>query len=68
MKKIILKIDDNIYEKIIFLLKKLKIEGFEIEEESTKSNKTIDFSLYKIPSLKKIKDPVKWQRTIREEW
>lgn len=31
-------------------------------------NSTIDFSQYKIKSLKKINDAVEWQNKIREEW
>jgi len=57
----------------MFLLKNLQLQGLEIKEEKNdikdiKDNFIIDFSTYKIDSFKDIKDPVKWQKDIRNEW
>jgi hypothetical protein len=62
MHTIKLKIDDSIYNYIMFLLKNLKVKGLEIEEEEN-----IDFSKFKIDSFKKL-DPIKFQKEIRDEW
>ncbi|HIP29709.1 MAG TPA: hypothetical protein EYG83_02730 [Sulfurospirillum arcachonense] len=68
-----LKIDNSIYDNVMFLLKNLQLQGLEIKEEKNdikdiKDNFIIDFSTYKIDSFKDIKDPVKWQKDIRNEW
>jgi hypothetical protein len=36
--------------------------------ETDTSAAQIDFSGYKVASFKKIKNPVAWQRDLREEW
>jgi hypothetical protein len=66
MHTIKLKVDDLVYEHIMFLLDSFKSKGVIIEEDKTEEE--IDFSKYKINSFKDIKDPVKWQNEIRKEW
>jgi len=66
MHTIRLKVDDIVYEHIMFLLDSFKSKGVVIEED--KAEDGIDFSKYKINSFKDIKDPVKWQNDIRKEW
>jgi hypothetical protein len=66
MHTIKLKVEDIVYEHIIFLLDSFKSKGVVIEEDKTEDG--IDFSKYKINSFKDIKDPVKWQNEIRKEW
>ena len=66
MHSIKLKVDDLVYEHIMFLLDSFKSKGVIIEEDKTEEE--IDFSKYKINSFKDIKDPVKWQNEIRKEW
>ena len=66
MHTIKLKVNDIVYEHIMFLLDSFKSKGVVIEEDKTEDG--IDFSKYKINSFKDIKDPVKWQNEIRKEW
>jgi len=66
MHTIRLKIEDDIYSHVKFLLNSLKPKGVIIEED--KQDDMIDFSKYSINSFKDIKDPVKWQNDIRKEW
>ena len=66
MHTIRLKVDDIVYEHIMFLLDSFKSKGIVIEEDKVEDG--IDFSKYKINSFKNIKDPVKWQNEIRKEW
>ena len=40
----------------------------EEDKEYQKDRNLIDFSKYKIKSFDNVKDPVKWQRAIRDEW
>jgi len=70
MHTIKLKVEDSVYEHIMFLLNGLKSKGVVIETDEIKENDNniIDFSKYKIDSLTKIQDPVKWQNDIRDEW
>lgn len=75
MHTIKLKMEDNIYKNIMFILKNLQLKGLEIEEicedTSTKSTKTKMkelFSNKKIDTFKKIDDPMQWQRQQRDEW
>ncbi|MDQ7060701.1 MAG: hypothetical protein Q9M43_06035 [Sulfurimonas sp.] len=65
-----LKIDNNIYHNVMFLLNNLKLEGLEIKEdkESLKTINSLDFSNYKVKAFEDIEDPVKWQQSIRDEW
>jgi hypothetical protein len=66
MHTIKLKVEDIVYEHIMFLLDSFKSKGIVIEEDKVEDG--IDFSKYKINSFKNIKDPVKWQNEIRKEW
>ena len=65
-----LKIDNSIYNNVMFLLNNLKLEGLYIKEtkEVTKKTNSLDFSKYKVEAFKDIEDPVKWQQSIRDEW
>lgn len=63
-----LKIADDIYNHIMFLLNSQDKEKLEIEEIESKTENGLDFSKYKIKSFKNIKDPVQWQQNIRNEW
>ena len=66
MHTIKLRVEDIVYEHIMFLLDSFKSKGIVIEEDKVEDG--IDFSKYKINSFKDIKDPVKWQNEIRKEW
>ena len=66
MHTIKLKVEDMVYEHIMFLLDSFKSKGVVIEKDKIEDG--IDFSKYKINSFKNIKDPVKWQNEIRKEW
>jgi len=78
MHTIKLKMEDNIYKNIMFILQNLKLKGLEIEEihedTATTNTKTkmkeefLDFSQYKVKAFQSIEDPVKWQEKIRDEW
>ncbi len=68
-----LKIDDNIYNNVMFLLNNLNLKGLVIEEQKSISdiddkNDFLDFSNYKVRAFENIKDPLKWQQDIRDEW
>jgi hypothetical protein len=66
MHTIQLKVDDTVYDHILFLLKSLKPKGVIIEKDIHEDG--IDFSQYTVQSFQQIKDPVKWQNEIRDEW
>lgn len=70
MHTIKLKVQDDIYNHIMFLLGNLKGKKLEIIEDKviSDSGDAIDFSEYRIDAFKNIKDPVEWQKTIRSEW
>ena len=75
MHTIKLKIEDNIYKNIMFILKNLQLKGLEIEEiyedKSIKTTKTKIkelFSNKKIDTFKTIDDPMQWQKEQRDEW
>jgi len=36
--------------------------------DQTVNNHEIDFSKFKVKSFESIKDPVRWQQNIRDEW
>jgi len=69
-----LNIEDDVFDKVLYLLKSLPEGGVEIisdksvENEYVFVNNSIDFSKYRIESLNGIKDSLAWQRSIREEW
>ncbi len=66
MHTIKLHVEDNVYQKVMTLLSNLKLKGFKIEEP--KKDEPLDFSNYTVKAFKEIKDPVQWQRNIRDEW
>lgn len=70
-----LKIEDDIYQNVMFLLSNLKDKGLEIEEEQ-EENCSYDIKT-KIKSLlenkktelfSSIDDPMQWQKKQRDEW
>lgn len=75
MHTIKLKMEDNIYKNIMFILKNLQLKGLEIEEvyedTSTKTTKAKIkelFSNKKIDTFTTIDDPMQWQKEQRNEW
>jgi len=71
MQTIILKVDDNIYEDVLALLKNLSKKGVIIENKTSqvKIKKLKEFlKKNKVKAFKDIDDAVKWQRDIRSEW
>ena len=75
MHTIKLKIEDNIYKNIMFVLKNLQLKGLEIEEiyenRSSKTTKTKIkelFSNKKVDTFNTINDPMQWQKQQRDEW
>lgn len=69
-----LNVEDNVFDKVLYLLKSLPEGGVEIildnsdEPKDKIAKNSIDFSKYRIESLSKIKDSLEWQRSIRDEW
>ena len=78
MRTLQLKIDNNVYDTLLAMLKGLpedKINIIEDEQEDTNLSDTAkmeahDIMAYsgKIKSFDGIKDPVAWQRKVRSEW
>jgi len=69
MQTIILKVDDNIYEDVLALLKNLSKKGVIIENKTSQVKKLKEFlKKNKVKAFKDIDDAVKWQRDIRSEW
>jgi hypothetical protein len=75
MHTIKLKIEDNIYKNIMFVLRNLKVKGLEIEEidekpssENTRLKIKKLFENKKIEAFKSIDDPMQWQKQQRDEW
>ncbi|QKF74126.1 hypothetical protein AFAEC_1975 [Aliarcobacter faecis] len=66
MHTIKLKVHDDIYNHIIFLLKSLDKKKIEIIEDKTKHNinDNFNFSEFDINSFKEIKNPLEWQQDI----
>jgi len=75
MHTIQLKVEDNIYHNIMFILTNLKVNGLEIKEINENGTE-IDikqkieklFSNKNIEPFTSIDDPLKWQQKQREEW
>jgi len=70
-----LKMEDSIYQNIMFILKNLHVKGLEIEEikenetfSNTKTKVKKLFSNKKINTFKTIDDPMLWQKQQRDEW
>jgi hypothetical protein len=76
MKHIVkLTMEDNIYHKIMFMLKSLQSKGLKIEElkedsskQTTKSKIKELFSTHNTELFKSIDDPMQWQKNQRNEW
>jgi len=69
MHRLILDINDNVLDKIFYVLNNLpKNDVKVVSNKLIKEDILIDFSQYNIESLKEIKDPVAWQNEIRDEW
>lgn len=75
MHTIKLKVEDSLYENIMFLLSNLKVKGLEIEEikevkdlNQTKSKIKELFENKKVEAFKSISDPMQWQKQQRDEW
>ena len=80
MQTVQLEIEDSNMEIVLNILKNLKdnlISKCEIKKESsilstgyntTEKDKCIDFSKYNVTSFSSIKDPLEYQKSIREEW
>ncbi len=72
MHTIKLNVGDSVYTHLMFLLKNLKTNELEIIEDKrydqTVNNHEIDFAKFKVKSFESIKDPVRWQQNIRDEW
>lgn len=66
-----LKIDNNIYHNVMFLLNNLKLKGLEIKEDKQviTNKQEIKQLLAKSTNIfADIKDPLEWQKKQREEW
>ena len=72
MHKVKLKMEDNIYKNIMFILQNLQLKGLEIEEiyenKTTKTKIQELFSNKKVDTFKTIDDPMQWQKQQRDEW
>ena len=72
MHTIKLKIEDNIYKNIMFILQNLQLKGLEIEEiyekTSTKTKVKELFSTKNVDTFNTIDNPMLWQEQQRNEW
>jgi len=72
MHTIKLKMEDSIYENVMFILQNLQHKGLEIEEipenKSTKTKMKELFLNKKVDTFKTIDDPMQWQKEQRDEW
>lgn len=75
MRTIKIDVNDSIYEHIIFFLKNLPSNMVKIYEpksdiafNNTKDEIENIFKNSDIVAFKDIKDPVEWQRSLRDEW
>lgn len=75
MHTIKLKVEDNLYGHIMFLLSNLKVQGLEVEEIQEKESPTSKKSKIKqlfenknIEVFQSIDDPMQWQKQQRDEW
>ena len=75
MRTVKLNIKDSIYKNVMFVLESFREKGVQIEEitklnKNQKDKETLkDFlTNSKIEVFKNIKDPIAWQKSIRDEW
>ena len=69
MKTINLQINDSIYEHILFFLQNLPKDMITISKDiDTKDKITKLFEENNIDAFKDIKDPINWQKSMRDEW
>ncbi|MBU1669206.1 hypothetical protein KKC13_12375 [bacterium] len=77
MRTLRVEVSDTIYEHIIFFLKSLPKNLINISDDrehkvdnknSIKNQVEELFSTYKINSFQDIKDPIAWQKSMRDEW
>ncbi len=73
MHRLVLDVNENVLDKIIYFLnhlpqKDVKIVQDETIETEQLSNDGINFSDYKVDSFKAITDPIAWQKALRSEW
>ncbi len=69
MKTINLQINDSIYEHILFFLQNLPKDMITISKDiDTKDKITKLFEENNIDAFKDIKDPISWQKSMRDEW
>ncbi len=73
MHRVELKIEDNIYQNVMFLLNNLNLKGLVINEkkDESKSVKQSIQQLFKSKDIKlfnNIDDPIAWQKQQRDEW
>lgn len=69
-----LKIEDDIYQNIMFLLNNLNLKGLEIKEEKVENSTNTKHKIQQLFKAKKINvfasidDPLAWQDQQRDEW
>ncbi|GAW87309.1 conserved hypothetical protein [Bathymodiolus platifrons methanotrophic gill symbiont] len=69
-----LKIEDDIYQNIMFLLNNLNLKGLEIKEEKVENSTNTKYKIQQLFKAKKINvfasidDPLAWQDQQRDEW
>ena len=71
MKTINIEVNDTIYEHIMFFLKNLPKDMIRFnkkEKISTKDEVKKLFEKSDIEVFKEVKDPLVWQKSIRDEW
>jgi len=77
MRTLKVEVSDSIYEHIIFFLKSLpknlinisdERENQPYHEKSVKNQMEKLFSTHNIKAFQEIKDPVAWQKSMRDEW
>lgn len=77
MRTLKVEVSDTIYEHIIFFLKSLPQNLINISDEKEKQpyyEKSVKnqvkelFSTHNIKAFQEIKDPVAWQKSMRDEW
>ena len=73
MHRLILDVNDNVMDKIIYFLnhlpkKDVKIVQDKVIDTQNSASNIIDFSKYDVEAFRGIGDPVSWQKDQRSEW